>query len=86
MSSAVNESLFKNFKIKFARALRADRRDRASTGLVLLVHPSLDVKSVSDLIKLAKSKPGELALRQRRRGHGNASRRRIVQFDDRHQD
>jgi tripartite-type tricarboxylate transporter receptor subunit TctC len=27
---------------------------------VLLVHPSLDVKSVSDLIKLAKSKPGEL--------------------------
>ena len=32
----------------------------ASTGLVLLVHPSLEVKSVSDLIKLAKSKPGEL--------------------------
>jgi tripartite-type tricarboxylate transporter receptor subunit TctC len=27
---------------------------------VLLVHPSLDVKSVSDLIKLAKSKPGDL--------------------------
>jgi tripartite-type tricarboxylate transporter receptor subunit TctC len=59
MSTAVNESLFKNFKVKFA-----DSFDPiggiASTGLVLLVHPSLEAKSVSDLIKLAKAKPGEL--------------------------
>jgi len=32
----------------------------ASTPNVLLVHPSLNVKSVSDLIALAKSKPGKL--------------------------
>jgi tripartite-type tricarboxylate transporter receptor subunit TctC len=30
------------------------------TGLVLLVHPSLEVKSAKDLVALAKSKPGEV--------------------------
>ena len=30
------------------------------TGLVLLVHPSLDVKSVQDLVALAKAKPGDI--------------------------
>jgi tripartite-type tricarboxylate transporter receptor subunit TctC len=59
MSSAINESLFKNFKIRFAQHFEPIG-GIASTGLVLLVHPSLDVKSVPDLIKLAKSKPGEL--------------------------
>ena len=59
MSSAVNESLYKNFKIKFADSFEPVG-GVASTGLVLLVHPSLDVKSVADLIKLAKAKPGEL--------------------------
>jgi tripartite-type tricarboxylate transporter receptor subunit TctC len=32
----------------------------AETGLVLLVHPSLDVKSVADLIAMAKAKPGDV--------------------------
>jgi tripartite-type tricarboxylate transporter receptor subunit TctC len=32
----------------------------ASTPLVLVVHPSLPVKSVKDLIALAKTKPGQL--------------------------
>jgi tripartite-type tricarboxylate transporter receptor subunit TctC len=60
MSSAINESLFKNFKIKFAEHFEPIGAI-AHTGLVLLVHPSLDVKSVADLIKLAKSKkPGDL--------------------------
>jgi tripartite-type tricarboxylate transporter receptor subunit TctC len=59
MSSAVNESLFLNFKIRFAEHFEPIG-GIASTGLVLLVHPSLDVKGVTDLIKLAKSKPGEL--------------------------
>ena len=59
MSSAVNESLFKNFKIKFSKHFEPIG-GIAHTGLVLLVHPSLDVKSVSDLIELEKSKPGEL--------------------------
>jgi tripartite-type tricarboxylate transporter receptor subunit TctC len=59
MSSAINESLFKNFKIRFAEHFEPIG-GIAYTGLVLLVHPSLDIKSVSDLIKLAKSKPGEV--------------------------
>jgi tripartite-type tricarboxylate transporter receptor subunit TctC len=59
MSSAVNETLFKNFKVRFAESFEPVG-GIASTGLVLLAHPSLGVKSVSDLIKLAKSKPGEL--------------------------
>jgi tripartite-type tricarboxylate transporter receptor subunit TctC len=59
MSSAVNESLFKNFKVRFADSFEPVG-GIAQTGLVLLVHPSLDVKSVADLIKLAKAKPGEL--------------------------
>jgi len=33
----------------------------ASTPLILVVHPSLPVKSVRELIALAKSKPGEIA-------------------------
>jgi tripartite-type tricarboxylate transporter receptor subunit TctC len=59
MSTAVNESLFKNFKIKFADSFEPIG-GIASTGLVLLVHPSLDARSVSDLIRLAKAKPGDL--------------------------
>jgi tripartite-type tricarboxylate transporter receptor subunit TctC len=59
MSSAVNESLFKNFKIRFSESFEPIG-GIAHSGLVLLVHPSLGVKNVSDLIKLEKSKPGEL--------------------------
>ena len=59
ISSAVNESLFKNFKSS-SRSISSRSARIAETGLVLLVHPSLEVKSVSDLIKLAKSKPGEV--------------------------
>ena len=59
MSSAVNESLFKNFKIKFSNHFEPIG-GIAHAGLVLLVHPTLDVKNVSDLIKLEKSKPGQL--------------------------
>ena len=59
MTAAVNESLFKNFKIRFAEHFEPVG-GIAQTGLLLLVHPSLEVHSVSDLIRLAKSKPGEL--------------------------
>lgn len=59
LSNAVNESLFKNFKYKFV-----DHFDPiasiADTGLVLLVHPSLEVKTIQDLITIAKAKPGDL--------------------------
>jgi tripartite-type tricarboxylate transporter receptor subunit TctC len=59
MSAPINESLFTNFKIKFAEHFEPIGAI-AYTRLVLLVHPSLDVKSVSDLIKLGKAKPGEV--------------------------
>ena len=60
LTAAVNESLFKNFKIRFAEHFESIG-GIAQTGLVLVVHPSLPVKSVSDLIKYAKAaKPGEL--------------------------
>ena len=38
----------------------------ATVPFVLTVNPSLGVNSVQELIALAKSKPGELALRLRR--------------------
>jgi tripartite-type tricarboxylate transporter receptor subunit TctC len=59
MPSAVNESLYKNFKIRFAEHFDSIG-GVAQTNLVLLVHPSLEVKSVADLINLAKAKPREL--------------------------
>jgi tripartite-type tricarboxylate transporter receptor subunit TctC len=59
LTAAVNESLFKNFKIRFAEHFESIG-GIAQTGLVLVVHPSLPVKSVADLIKYGKGKPGEL--------------------------
>jgi len=43
----------------------------ASSPLVLIVHPSLPVKSVKDLIALAKKRPGEIA-------HGSSGNGTIV--------
>ncbi len=59
LSNAVNESLFKNFKYKFVDHFEPVAA-LADTGLVLLVHPSLEVKNVQDLIAMAKAKPGDL--------------------------
>ena len=58
-SNAVNESLFKNLSFKFADDL-VPVAPLAEAPTVLVVHPSLEVKSVKDLIALAKSKPGEI--------------------------
>jgi tripartite-type tricarboxylate transporter receptor subunit TctC len=59
LTQAVNESLFKNFKVKFDSDFTAIA-PLAETGLVLLVHPSLEVKSVADLVAMAKAKPGDV--------------------------
>jgi tripartite-type tricarboxylate transporter receptor subunit TctC len=59
LTAAVNESLFKNFKIRFTEHFESIG-GIAETGLVLVVHPSLPVKSVTDFITYAKSKPGAL--------------------------
>jgi tripartite-type tricarboxylate transporter receptor subunit TctC len=58
LSSAVNENLTKNFKYRFEEHFEPVAL-LAETGLVLLVHPSLAVRSVPDLIALAKAKPGD---------------------------
>ena len=58
-SNAVNESLFKNLGFKFAKDL-IPVAPLAEAPTVLVVHPSLEVKSVKDLIALAKAKPGEI--------------------------
>ena len=58
-SNAVNESLFKNLGFNFAKDL-IPVAPLAEAPTVLVVHPSLEVKSVKDLIALAKAKPGEI--------------------------
>jgi tripartite-type tricarboxylate transporter receptor subunit TctC len=59
LSQPVNETLFKNFRYK-AQDHFALIASMVETGLVLLVHPSLEVKGVQDLIAMAKAKPGEV--------------------------
>jgi tripartite-type tricarboxylate transporter receptor subunit TctC len=56
IANAVNETLFKNFRYKFDEYFTAVA-PLAETANVLVVHPSVDVKSVADLIALAKSRP-----------------------------
>ena len=55
----VNETLFKNFKYKAVDSFEPIAA-MVETGLVLLVHPSLDVKNVQELVALAKAKPDEI--------------------------
>jgi tripartite-type tricarboxylate transporter receptor subunit TctC len=56
LANAVNETLFKSLRYKFGEHLMAVA-PVAETANVLVVHPSLDVKNVSDLIALAKARP-----------------------------
>jgi tripartite-type tricarboxylate transporter receptor subunit TctC len=58
-SNAVNESLFKNLDFNFAKDL-IPVAPLAEAPTVLVVHPSLEVRSVKDLINLAKAKPNEI--------------------------
>jgi tripartite-type tricarboxylate transporter receptor subunit TctC len=59
IANAVNESLFKNLRYRFDQDL-IPVAPFAETSNVLVVHPSLDVKSVADLIAFAKAKPGNV--------------------------
>ena len=67
IANAVNESLYKERRINVGEHLVAVA-PVAETANVLVVHPSLGVKSVADLIALAKSKPGELVYASAGRG------------------
>jgi tripartite-type tricarboxylate transporter receptor subunit TctC len=59
LANAANETLMRSVRYKVGSGLIAVA-PLAETANVLVVHPSLRVKSVAELITLAKSKPGEL--------------------------
>lgn len=59
LSNAVNETMLTNIRYKLGEQL-VPVAAVAETANVLVVHPSMDVKSVSELIALAKAKPGDI--------------------------
>jgi tripartite-type tricarboxylate transporter receptor subunit TctC len=59
LAGAVNQSLYKNLRYRFGDDL-IPVAPIAETANVLLVHPSLEVKNVADLVALAKAKPGDV--------------------------
>ena len=67
IANAVNESMYKNRRIKVGPDLMAVT-SVAETANVLVVHSSLGVKSVAELIALAKSMPGDLVYATAGRG------------------
>ncbi len=60
VANAINQSLFPKLPFDFVRDF-APVSMTYVTGLILAVHPSLPVKSVKELIALAKARPGELS-------------------------
>ncbi len=56
---AINMSLYKNIRYDALKDFSAINMI-ASSPLMLLVHPSLPTKTTNELIKLARSKPGQL--------------------------
>ncbi len=58
-SIVISESLYKKLTYKLATDLEPVA-PMASTPFILVVHPSLPVKTVKELVALAKQKPGEL--------------------------
>jgi tripartite-type tricarboxylate transporter receptor subunit TctC len=60
VANAINHSLFPSLPFDFVRDF-APVSMTYITGLILAVHPSLPVRSVKELIALARKRPGELA-------------------------
>lgn len=67
IANAVNESIYKNRRIKVGPDLVAVA-SVAESANVLVVHESLGVRSVKELIALAKSKPGDIVYATAGRG------------------
>ena len=57
ITHAVNASLYRNLSYDLVRDFAPVTR-LVSTPLVVVTHPSLPAKSISELVKLAKAKPG----------------------------
>ena len=60
VANAINHLLFAKLPFDFQRDF-APVTQNYITGLILAVHPSLPVKSVKELVALAKARPGALA-------------------------
>jgi tripartite-type tricarboxylate transporter receptor subunit TctC len=60
VANAINHSLFAKLPFDFQRDF-APVTQNYITGLILAVHPSLPVKSVKELVALAKTRPGALS-------------------------
>jgi len=67
LANAANEAIYKTRKVKYGESLTAVAA-LAETANVLVVHPSLGVKSVADLIGVAKAKPGDIVYASAGRG------------------
>jgi tripartite-type tricarboxylate transporter receptor subunit TctC len=59
LATAVNETLSKSIKVSLGKDLIAIG-PQAETANILVVHPSLGVKSLKEFIALAKSKPDQI--------------------------
>jgi tripartite-type tricarboxylate transporter receptor subunit TctC len=68
-SVAVNETLSKTMRFEVGKDLVAVA-PQAETANILVVHPSLGVKSIAEFMALARSKPGELLYATAGRGTG----------------
>jgi tripartite-type tricarboxylate transporter receptor subunit TctC len=79
ISQPVNETLYKDFQYRGANYF-AMVACMVQTGLVLLVNPELQVKSVQDLIALAKAKPGDILYATA--GKGTATHLAAELFDE----
>ena len=59
VTHAINASLYRNLSYDILRDFAPVTR-LASTPLIIVIHPSLQVKSISELVNLAKAKPGSI--------------------------
>lgn len=59
VATAVNETLSKTIRYEIGKDVIAVA-PQAETANILVVHPSLGVKNLDELVKLTKSKPGEI--------------------------
>lgn len=78
VSTAVNEILSKSVRYQIGKDIVAVG-PQAETANILVVHPSLGVKSVKELVALAKSKPGEVQYATA--GRGSATHLNSEYFD-----
>jgi tripartite-type tricarboxylate transporter receptor subunit TctC len=78
LSTAVNETLQKSVRYSLGKEIAAVGL-QAETVNVLVVHPSLGVKSIAELVALAKSKPGDVQYATA--GRGSATHLNNEYFD-----